>query len=268
VGADGIGLFTGVLLYRDRNGQWWKVLEELGASFSSVAISSDGRTAIYACEITGTVGWVDLRRPTLRYGWSPWRARSPEGVALLPGGGIVVAEESGGIWLLDPPREGRTLLARIPSTIESVCYDAQRQRLFVSDDGRGLVLSLPLQDQTRESANPLSEVDYGPGRTPVCVPAQAPGFLRETLARGGFPLAGASNEVPFRTFAERVRMVAAKAEALPAPGEACADALRRIEFLVMDANRVSLADNGASLPFGLFSAVYASGRKVTTTLQS
>lgn len=91
LGGSAVRPFMGAILYRDAVGQWWAPYRRPFASFSSVQFTKGGRQAVYTCEVSGEVGWLDLqgRRPI--GGCSTRAVKSPEGIAVLPDGRLMVA---------------------------------------------------------------------------------------------------------------------------------------------------------------------------------
>lgn len=252
--------FVGVLLYRDRNGSWWLLVRSVFESFSAAAFSPDGHTAVYACEVTGDIGWVDLRSHELRQGHSRWFAKGPEGLEVLPDGRLLVVEEHGSIVLLDPATGDHEILFRTADTLETVVYDAPRHRLLVTDDHAMKLLSLPadaLQGSVHGDA--LAAVTYEDGQTPTHIPSTTSAFLTNLLTRCGLLPAN------FKQFAEHVPLIALSAVAVPMdPAHAEVDPIRIVQFLVLHPTAVTVIESGLDMPVAAFAVVTASGKTRTT----
>ena len=82
------------------------------ASFSAVTFSKSGQFAVYADEISGTIGWIDLQSRYLREGASQVTCRSPEGIAVLADGRLAITEESGRLVVLDPQRDDALVVGK------------------------------------------------------------------------------------------------------------------------------------------------------------
>lgn len=270
VGGDGLDGFVGVLLFRDSTGAWWMPLRAPFESFSAVAFSGDGLTAAYACEVTGDIGWIDLRSRELRQGHSPWQAKAPEGLEILPDGRFLVAEESGSVILFDPASGSHQLLCRIDGTIESVLFDPARNRVLITADGPGQLLAavspprLSAADGTRSA---LDAARYEDAHTPIHIPNTMPGFLSNSLVRcGGLPPDTAETPAAFRQFAEHVPMIALNAAVVPMNAATTeSDPIRFVQFLVLHPTAVALTEEGIDMPVAAFAVVTASGKVIRTS---
>lgn len=157
---EGATLFQGALLYRDTEKTWWVLSLRPASGVSSVAFSPDGEFAVYTDEINGAVSWIDLTTREVKEGASSYSAKSPEGIAVMPDGRLIVAEERGRLVLLDPRHDAQRTLMDELGSIETVLWDAANNQLLVSSDGKGQVLALPVEapwpaDQNAMAAAPV-----------------------------------------------------------------------------------------------------------------
>ena len=205
-------VFSGVLLYRDVNHQWWKILQRPFTSFSSASFSSDGERAVYVCEVTGEIGWISLTQKRLRYGTSTVQARSPESIDILPDGRLLIAEEQGVLMLLDPVQDVVTRVEVPSGTIETARWDDQAERILVSQDGSGSLLSIELSHSINRKEGVLGAVRMGPVETPRHIPVECPKFLADVLERGGLDFQNKNmSDRTFRAFAAKLPMVSFEA---------------------------------------------------------
>ena len=266
-GGDCLDGFVGAILFRDSSGSWWMLLRAPFESISAVAFSDNGLTAAYSCEVTGDIGWIDLRSRELRQGHSEWQAKAPEGLEILPDGRILVAEEAGSVILFDPPSGSHELLCQIEGNIESVLYDPLRNRVLITADGTGLLLAIPPPPSAAESTRfALDEAPYETSHTPVHIPNTIPAFLSNSLIRCGvFPTDTAGTPAVFRQFAEQVPMIALNAAVVPMDAaETEADPVRRVQFMVLRPTAVTVTGAGVDMPVVAFAVVTASGKIIRT----
>ena len=200
-----LSLFVGVLLYRDQHGTWWIPYERMFASFSAVAFSKSGDQAIYTCEVTGEVGWIDLRTPRPIGGASDKAASAPEGLCVLPDGALAVAEEGGSLLTLDPAVDTMHQVADGLGRLESLAWDPHEGRLLAVDDASGRLLALyPVAPFNRDE-NRMGYAQYRPIRSLVHVPEQCPDYLAGVLALGGLDYRSYKEPpLSFRAFTQRV----------------------------------------------------------------
>jgi len=201
------GLFRGVVLYRDTQGEWWMPLDYPMTSYSAAAFSPDGKVAFFACEVSGDVGCLDLQSHTLRIYHADQTFKSPEGLCVLPDGSALVAEEGGKIYRLDPITDTIQYLYDNQRTIESLLWDEANRRLLVTDDQQGSLLVL------ESSSDPLfdapSEIPprilFEAQSTPVeMIPDHCPDYLARVLKVGGFDPDQKDGEVSFQDFLLRL----------------------------------------------------------------
>jgi hypothetical protein len=223
---------------------------------------------VYVCEVTGEIGWLDLSRPLTRGGQSQWAATSPEGVALLPDGTLVVAEEGGRLLHIDAVSDEMQVLESGLGAIESVVWDARRQRLLVSSDGSGQVLALHPDNGFDDRVDMLLYAAYHPAFSQQQVPDQAPDYLARILSLGGMDVnAPGRTGLGLREFVKRVPLVAADLKAVSMnDAQTIADPVERVQFVIFQPNRMdrpTAGDSGAA--FSIFGVRTASGEFITTT---
>lgn len=267
-GGDCLDGFVGVILFRDSSGLWWMLLRVPFESFSAVAFSSNGLAAAFACEVTGDIGWIDLRSRTLRQGHSEWQAKAPEGLDILPDGRFLVAEEAGSVIVFDPASGSRQLLCRTGGSIESVLHDSLQNRVLITADGTGRLLAIALPPSAGKGArHALDEARYESAHTPVHIPSTMPGFLTNSLVRyGGLPPDTKDTPMTFRRFAEHVPIIALNATVVPMDAATTeADPICIVQFLVLHPTDITVTDAGVDMPVAAFAIVTASGKIIRTT---
>ena len=270
-GAGGLlGLFRGTILYRDAQGEWWMPLNDSLASYSAVCFSSDANVAFFACEITGDVGCLDLRTHNVRVYRSKKTFRAPEGVFALPGGSALVVEEAGKIFWLDPTTDTVQWLYESESTLESVYWDAARNRMLVTDDQQGRLLSLELKAGLglRASIGTIQDIPFEEQSTPVeMIPEECPAYLAKVLKLGGYDPRREGGAVAFRTFAQKYCLVAIDAKATPlSPDAAIEDPIQRIQFVIVAPYLIGVKEGQLIWSSSGFTAVKKSGQTLKTEL--
>ena len=202
--AEGATLFQGALLYRDTEGIWWALSLRPASGVSSVAFSPAGEFAIYTDEINGAISWMDLTTREVKEGASAYSARSPEGLAVMPDGRFIVAEERGRLILVDPRLERIRYLVSDLGSIESVLWDEYNNRLLVTSDGRGEVLEVALDAAWPAEQNAMASAPVMVDGSVHFVPEDIPEFLNPLMELG---LANTNNRSARDTFAELTRRV-------------------------------------------------------------
>jgi len=261
--------FSGVILFRDKESQWWICHERLFASYSSVCFTPDARQATYTCEISGEVGWIDLTTRESLSGHSELTAQSPEGLSFLPDGTILIAEEKGAVVNIDPSSDKHNELLSGLGTIESVVWDSLNGRVLVSADGSGKILALMPSRPYSDERNAMEYAPYHSRYAPRHVPVECPPYLADVLARGGLDYdADTQAKVTFREFASRVPLIAADAKASPVAGTSnITDPIEQIQFAIFEPNQLLIAEGGQpSLALAVFAVRRRSG-KITSTSQ-
>ncbi len=259
----------GVILHRDIEGGWWIVHQAMLSSFSSVALSKDGTLAVYVCELSGTVGWIDLTDSKQNPGQSRVTARSPECVSILSNGHLLVTEEAGTLLVVDPEFGGHCRLAQQFSSLETAIWDELQGRVVLSEDGTGRLLSLTFKPFKTFGANALTGARFEAAHTPRHIPDQCPDYLARILSRGGveFREPGAF-PMTFPQFAHQVPMVAMSARAVPVnPGAPHPDPVTDLSFAVFQPAEPGLDDERLRQPIGIMHATRASGERIVTTIR-
>ena len=263
-------LFRGAIVYRDAAGQWWMPMNHAMASYSAVCFAADGQSAFFACEFSGDVGCLDLRTQTLRTFRSQHRFRSPEGLCALPSGSVVVAEESGRIYWLDPVSDKVQLLHDQKGAVESVAWDETGHRMLLTADQQGELLVL----EQRGRIDLLSAVGakgliaYEERSIPVeMIPDKCPKYLAKVLKLGGYDPLAENGKLGFRDFARRYCLIAIDAEAeLMAMDGSVEDPIVSIQFVVVAPYLIGIQDGELIWSSSGFTAIKKSGQKVKTEL--
>ena len=265
-----LGMFRGTILYRDAQGEWWMPMNDSLASYSAVCFSSDANFAFFACEITGDVGCLDLRTHNVRAYRSKKTFRAPEGLFALPGGSALVVEEAGNIYRLDPTTDTIQWLYENESTLESVCWDAARNRMLVTDDQQGLLLSLELKAGLglRASIGTIQDIPFEEQSTPVeMIPEECPAYLAKVLKLGGYDPRQKGGAVAFRAFAQKYCLVAIDAKTTPLSPEATIeDPIQRIQFVIVAPYLIGVKEGQLIWTSSGFTAVKKSGQTLKTEL--
>lgn len=201
---EGATLFQGALLYRDTDQVWWALSLRPASGVSSVAFSPDGEFAIYTDEINGAISWMDLTTREVKEGASPYSARSPEGLCVMPDGRLVIAEERGRLVLVDPRIDSIRYLISDLGSIETVIWDEASNRLLVSSDSKGQVLAINMQAAWPTGQDAMASAPVMVEGSVHHVPDQVPEFLAPLMEMG---LANTNNRSARDTFAELTRKV-------------------------------------------------------------
>ena len=263
-------IYRGAILYRDVHGEWWMPLGPPMVSYSAVCFSSDGNFAFFACESSGDVGCMDLRSHSLRTYRASHVFRSPEGLGAMPGGAVLVAEEGGKIYRLDPTADTIQLLYDNERTVESVHWDDARRRLLVTDDQQGALVSLELKAgmDFRSSHGTVEDIPFEERSTPVeMIPDRCPKYLAKVLKLGGYDPNEEGGKVSFRDFARKYCLIAIDADAkLISSDPEVEDPIRQIQFVVVAPYLIGIQEGELIWSSSGFTAVKASGQVVKTEL--
>jgi len=265
------GLYRGVLLYRDAVGEWWMILNHTMTSYSAASFSPDGTVAFFACEVSGDVGCLDLRSHHLRVYHANTAFQSPEGLCPLPDGSVLVAEEAGKIYRLDPEADTIQLLYDNQSTIESIVWDGPHRRLLVTDDQRGALLSLELKvDAEFASSETNQSILFESQLTPLeMIPDQCPLYLDRVLNMGGYNPNQEDGDVAFQDFVRHYCLVAIDADAmLISSDKLVEDPIKRIQFVIVAPHLMGLRGGELLWSSSGFAAIKESGQIVKTELVS
>ena len=267
VSGDAPAVFEGVLLYRDRTGNWWQLDRRPLRSFSQAAFSRDGTKIAYACEVTGEICWMDLSAEQPRWGASVnYAAKSPEGLCILPDGRILVAEEHGGLFLVDPETDHVRQLTTAPGTLESLAWDASSQSLLAADDRSGTIVKWKLVLRSSQGRYAIDRARFEPARTPRHIPDRCPDFLAKVLKCGGVDFSKADTLLPFKVFAGRSPLVAVDAVTTPVGpvDSATGDPIVRIQAAVFRPNCVPVPGVAQSGALAIVLAKTRSGKVIRT----
>lgn len=266
--------FRGVVLYRDEQGVWWMVLNHTMASYSATCFSPDGDYAFFASEVPGDVGCLDLRSRKVRTCFANKTFQSPEGLASLPDGSVLVAEEGGKIYRYDPMLNTTQLMYDHSGSIETVRWDGTRRRLLLTDDHHGAVVALELKAglDFRSSfgmfPGMIRDIPFEDQTTPVeMIPERCPDYLAEVLKLGGYDPRKKDVDIAFHDFARKYCLVAIDADAeLFPPDETVEDPLTRIQFVIVAPYLVGVKEGELIWSSSGFTAVKKSGQVVKTEL--
>lgn len=265
---ESMSVFTGVLLYRDREGTWWIPYRRFFGSFSEVRFSKSMKQALYTCEVTGEVGWLDLSSRFTLNGHSSFTAHGAEGLAVLPDGTFIVVEEGGRLVHVDPASDRYVRIITGLSSLESALWDERHGRLLVTEDGTGRVLAFAPDVPYEQNVDMLMFATYAPSYSQQSVPSECPDYLARILAHGGLHYAAPTEPpVSFREFVARVPLIAADVEAIAVDsGHVIEDPVERVQFVVFEPNRMTFdVEGNASLSFAIFAVRTRSGKMVTTS---
>ena len=264
------GLFEGILLYRDEAGAWWDAYRRPMVSFSTAAISSDGDIAAYACEITGEIGWLDLTQRAHRSAASTRRFSSPEGLCILPDGTLLIAEEMGRLWHLDPATDVAELLHKDLGSIESVVYSPFSDEILVTGDEHGELLRFRADPASLAGPAPFQgHFEAEETAAYPFVPETCPIYLTEVLKMAGYDPETATGE-SFAELATRLSILAVDARAvlLNGPETAPEDPIEHVQFVIFHPGMLGLDLPGLVAPVSGFAARHQSGTLVKTVVES
>lgn len=264
------GLFRGAILYRDVHGEWWMPMNHAMASYSAACFSLNGQFAVFACEITGAVGCLDLRSKYLRTYHASKTFQSPEGLCALPGGAFLVAEEGGAIYWLDPTADAVQLLHVHPGAIESLSWDELNRRLFLTDDRAGRLVAMEPKYGMgfRSALGKFKDIAFEKRSTPVdMVPAKCPDYLAKVLELGGYDPHQEGGKLAFRDFARRYCLIAIDAETRLLPKhKPVEDPIKRIQFVIVAPYLIGYQEGELIWSSSGFAVVKESGQMVKTGL--
>ncbi|MBU1692939.1 MAG: hypothetical protein KKC51_03135 [Verrucomicrobia bacterium] len=268
LGGSGAKPFMGAILYRDTVGQWWAPYRRPFASFSSVQFTQGGRQAVYTCEVSGEVGWLDLQGRRPLGGCSATAVKSPEGIAVMPDGRLMVSLETGALVCVDPAVDRHTTVADGFGSLESVQWDPFAGRLLLTEQAHGRVLALKARPDFAPNENRMDLAVYHPLFNPRHVPESCPTYLARILALGGLDYNRVGlPPLSFREFTERVPLIAADAGTVClAPPDAVEDPLERVQFVVFKPNQMVMGETGPRPSLALFATRSRSGRITATSV--
>jgi len=268
ISGDAPGLFEGVLLYRDCGRGWWQLDRRALRSFSQVAFSQDGTKAVYACEVTGEINWLDLSGKKMQWGSSStYAANTAEGICVLGDGRVLVAEAGGTLIMVDPSTDRATVFAEVPGYLETLVWDPRERRILATEDRTGRILSWTESERPSQDEYSLDHALFEPARTPRYVPSICPDFVARLLAIGGLDFNSGELPVSFATFARRVPLVAVDAEMMPiGPADtASKDPIVRLQAAVFHPDSMTLPGFPQSGPLAIVIATTRSGKVIKTS---
>lgn len=260
--------FRGVVLYRDTTGTWWVPLRSYFSSYSAVAFYDEGRSAVFVAEMPGEVGCINLASQTRQTWTSPSSFLSPEGVAVLPDHTMLVAEESGAIYHIDPLGDTRKrILIEYGGGIESVLWQEQQQRLIITDDAHGTVEQLSPSAELFRACENRHAPPFTSRKTVLRIPKQCPDYLAGVLKRAGYDPDDPQAKMPFPELARRLSLVAMDAVCEPvSSNHNVADPIQRIQFAIFAPQLFYQITGGLLGPVSAFAAVSSSGEIQKTRL--
>lgn len=261
------GIHQGVIVYRDVDGGWWAPSLKPAASYSAVAFSKSGQYGVYADEISGTVGWIDLQSRDLREGASQHSFKTPEGIEIMPDGRVVVVEEGGRLLVLNPATDQAVVIAEGLGAVESACWDARRSRLLVSSDGKGAILELTSDVPWPALGDNMVYAKCQAEGALHHIPKRAPEFLRPILSLGGLQDNEPDLDRAFHALTQRMPILAGDSSAVPLQGsDTILDPVAHIQFVAFDPNRIRFDDPGGDLPVSVLILRTRSGQIYKTSL--
>jgi hypothetical protein len=263
-GEDGPAMFMSILLYRDEKMNWWRVLGEPGVSLSSVVFSPDGRHAVYACEIHGFVGWLDLGDKEVRQRIGDTLMSSPESVAWTHDGRVLVAEEKGTVAVLNEAGEVLSRLDLGHGQIETVVWDAPSRTAWVTCDGQGSLLEVT-GEALRQTPLPVdpAKVRMRSPWSPRYVADECPSFLEPLFASALKAGEDRSRlKTDFRSLAWRVPMVAADLELVQQSESYIEDPFLSLSLVLLHPNHIASDAKGGAATVCAFTARCASGKVI------
>lgn len=240
---EGATLFQGALLYRDTEKTWWVLSLRPASGVSAVAFAPDGEFAIYTDEISGAISWMDLTSREVKEGASSYSARSPEGLAVMPDGRLIVAEERGRLVLVDPRKEATRTLMDDLGTIESVVWDDVNSQLLVSSDGKGEILALPVESAWPADQNAMASAPVVVEGAVTHVPEYIPDFLAPLIDLGLASTNDRTAKEILNELTRKVPMMAADSRTtLLYSTETGGDPIVQLVFVALAPNGIMTAD--------------------------
>jgi len=264
------GIFRGVVLYRDTAGEWWMPMNDAMTSYSAGSFTPDGKVAYFACELTGDVGCLDLQSHTLRTYHADRIFKSPEGLCALPDQSVLVAEEGGKIYRLDPIADRIQMVYDNGKTIESVQWDPVAHRLLVTDDQQGILWGLKLKKGLDYglAKKSIRNILFKAQATPLeMIPDHCPSYLSRVLRLGGYDPDGKDPDIAFQDFARQYSLVSIDADAmLLSSAKPVDDPIKRIQFVIVAPYMMGIQSGQLLWSSSVFAAVKESGEMLKTEL--
>ncbi len=258
-------VFSGAILYRDADGAWWMPLFQRLESYSGVCFDPEGMYAYFTSEIMGDIGCIDLGTRVVRTWYADITITSPESVTALSDGTAVVAAEGGKLYWINPTDSRAVEVYDFKQDIETVVWDPARNRLLVSSDGGGRIVTLTADvylntTQELQRKLPFDKADFG-----VPIPETCPDYLNSVLNLCGFDPATADPSINFTKFAKNVSLFAIDGETTLLPlSDRPDDPVVRVQFVIFKPRFFGVDLSDLAGPVSGFVAVHASG-KITRT---
>jgi hypothetical protein len=170
--------------------------------------------------------------------------------------------------MVNPATDKTEIIADNLGSIESVEWDALEERIVVTADGSGMLLTITPTPMITDDYDAMAYAPYHPAYTPKHIPQDCPDYLARVLAQGGLDYQTSKPNVSFRRFARRVPLIAADVIAEPIlMSEQPEDPIARIQFVVFRPNRIGIDEESGQtvMPLAAFAAVTKSGRVIRTS---
>lgn len=287
-------LVSGGVFMRDSASDWWIVDCGPLAGFSAVGLSRDEDILVVGEEAVGGVTCWDAVRQCAMADVSK-TIKNIEGLAILPDGAIVVAQESapadgkvaepskqpglvaGRLLRVDPTSAEVSSIAEGFSTIESVIVDSETHSLYVSEDGTGLLIELRPSKKFASNEYLLQRTVQVAEAKQGLAPRKAPPFIKDFFKRVGVGIRdqtasdlsmprrsrsapGASKDLTLEELGANIPMIAGKVKMDPKQTANQTDPIVEIQFIQMFPGLALFADSFASPGLSLYAAKHQSGR--------
>lgn len=241
-------LFQSALLYRDAAGDWWAILVRPSAIFSAVAFSKDGSIGLFTDEVSGQIGWIDLKAQYVRQGSSKVTVKSPQGLATLPDGRIAVTDATGNVTILhiEPDRAEQVVSGQGSSG--ALLWDHGDQRLLLTDSAGGRCVALTPPDRWPTTGDRLHYARMASQGALAHLPSKPPPFLAPLVQAGAGTEAGSAalpavDAEAFNQLARNVPIIAADAATeLLYSTEPAPDPIERLVFMALAPGAAGMMD--------------------------
>lgn len=252
-------IYSGAILYRDVNGQWWMPIFRELESFSAACFGPEGHNAYFTSELMGYTGCIDLKTHFVKTWYSDATHASPEGITALPDGTAVVATEDGKLIRVDPHDCLNVEVYDFGTNIESVYWDGARSRLLVTSDGTGSLRALN-EVHFNATTKIQGELLFQETVFDVEVPSLCPDYLAGLLRRCGYDDRNPHGKMSFSNFVYNVALFAVDAEARLMPSsDPIRDPIKHVQFAIFSPRFFGVDLKELAGPGSGFAAVHASG---------
>ncbi len=286
-------IVSGGVFVRDNASDWWIVDCGPLAGFSAVALSRDEDILVVGEEALGGVTCWDAVRQCAMADVSK-AVKNVEGLAVMPDGAIVVAQESkpsdakssdpvprsdansGRLLRIDPTTGDATTLADGFSTIESVIVNPDTHSLYVTEDGTGQLIELRPTKKFADNEYLLRRTVQVAEAKQGLAPRKAPPFIKDFFQRVGVGIRdqttadasgmprrgaqGASKDLTLEELGANIPMIAGKVKIDPKQSSNEADPIVEIQFIQMFPGVALYSESFASPGLSLYAAKHRSGR--------